>query len=182
MKWLKRRLTPRRQAWRPKPHTMNLVAHTAMLANTTKWYFDSACSRHMTWTTHFLIDLVKGSNEVVTFGDGIQGNVLGKRILNVSGIPRLSNVMLVERLKANLISVSQLCDDGLLVRFNEDKCAVYNDQNEKIMKGIRSSDNCYLLTTDTRCFNEQARWLTWGTKDSAIQVSEIYKNSCLWMQ
>lgn len=61
--------------------------------------------------------------------------------------------MLVERLKANLISVSQLCDDGLLVRFNEDECTVYNDQNVKIMNGIRSSDNCYLLTTDTRCFN-----------------------------
>lgn len=53
--------------------------------------------------------------------------------LNVPGIPELSNVMLVEGLRANLISISQLCDDSHLVKFNKEEWCVYNNRNDIIM-------------------------------------------------
>ena len=42
----------------------------------------------------------------MTFGDGEKGRVVGKRILNVKGLPQLVNVLLVNGLKAKLISIS----------------------------------------------------------------------------
>lgn len=64
--------------------TKGFVAHTAMRANTNKkWYFDSACSKHMTCVSQFLTEIKYGGNEVVTFCDGTQGCVLGKVTLNV---------------------------------------------------------------------------------------------------
>jgi hypothetical protein len=37
--------------------------------------------------------------------------------LQYSGLPKLDDVLLVKGLKANLISISQLCDQGLKVDF-----------------------------------------------------------------
>lgn len=44
----------------------------------------------------------------VTFGDGIKGEISGIGVLNVPRLPHLNKVMLVQGLKANLISISQL--------------------------------------------------------------------------
>ena len=48
--------------------------------------------------------------------------------------------------------ISQLCDQNLFVRFTKNKCLVVVDESEKsIMKGVRSPDNCYLLTLPATC-------------------------------
>ena len=66
--------------------------------------------------------------------------------LKVLGMPKLENVVLVNGLKVNLISISQLCDDNLLVQFTKGSCSVTNSPNSCVMEGKRSSDNCSLLT------------------------------------
>ncbi|CAM8877573.1 unnamed protein product [Rhodiola kirilowii] len=73
----------------------------------------------------FLTDIeeYKGSSNV-TFGDGFEGRVLGKGMLNVQGLPRLKEVFLVKGLQANLISISQLCDGEHHVQFTQDECVV----------------------------------------------------------
>ncbi|CAL8097233.1 unnamed protein product [Prunus armeniaca] len=48
---------------------------------------------------------------MVTFGDGRKSKILGKGKIMATGTPSLDNVLLVENLQANLISVSQLCDE-----------------------------------------------------------------------
>lgn len=106
----------------------------------------------MIGNSKFLIDIKRGGSEVVTFGDGAQGNVIGKGTLNVPGIPNLKNVMLVDGLKKNLISISQLCDEGLLVKFIKEECCVSDCNHEIFMIGKRSSDNCYLLKNEETCF------------------------------
>ncbi|CAM8877341.1 unnamed protein product [Rhodiola kirilowii] len=100
----------------------------------------------MMGNSEFLTDIeeLKGSSNV-TFGDGVEGRVLGKGILNVQGLPILKEVFLVKGLQANRIIISQLCDGEHHVQFTHDECVVLNKNNELILTGRRSSNNCYLL-------------------------------------
>ena len=87
------------------------------------------------------------------FGDGGKG-VMGISFLIILGLSKLKNIFLVEGLIVNLISVSQLYDEDLLVQFTRDKCIVRNQNHCHIMEGQGSSDNCYLLTATNLCMNE----------------------------
>ncbi|XP_075483595.1 uncharacterized protein LOC142523747 [Primulina tabacum] len=77
------------------------------------WYFDSECSRHMTGSKEHLIDYLEVKSGRVTYGGGAKGRIVGKGTLNFDGLPVLHNVLHVEGLNSNLISISQLCDDDL---------------------------------------------------------------------
>jgi len=60
------------------------------------------------------------------------------------GLPRINDVLLVEGLSANLISISQLCDQGSIVTFNKVECLVTDEEKSVLMKGERSKYNFYL--------------------------------------
>ena len=98
----------------------------------------------------------------VTFRDGVKGRVLEKGALDVDGLPKLKSVLHVEGLKTNLISISQLCDQNLLVKFTKNMCKVFNDSQEYVLEGARSIDNCYKLlqshTCPTTSFDEIEIW------------------------
>ena len=115
------------------------------------WYFDSSCSKHMTGDKNFLKDYQAIAVGHVTFGDGVKGRVLGKKTLDVDGLPRLKSVLHVEGLKANLISISQLCDQNFLVKFTKNMCKVFNDSQECVLEGARSVDNYYKLLQPHTC-------------------------------
>jgi hypothetical protein len=55
--------------------------------------------------------------EYVTFGDNKKGKVLGTGVIKVNGSFTLNGVALVDRLRYNLLSVSQLVDTDLSVLF-----------------------------------------------------------------
>jgi hypothetical protein len=55
--------------------------------------------------------------EYVTFGDDKKGKVLGTGVIKVNDFFTLNDVTLVDRLRYNLLSVSQLCDADLSVLF-----------------------------------------------------------------
>jgi hypothetical protein len=67
----------------------------------------------MTGEKAYLQEIKNYSNSYVTFGDGAKGKIKGIGKLNGPELPNLDNVLLVEGLTANLISISQLCDQGL---------------------------------------------------------------------
>ncbi|KAK2444948.1 putative mitochondrial protein [Trifolium repens] len=136
---------PVRKVWQPKAENRGLIAHTSLRASSREdWYFDSGCSRHMTGVETYLKDLKGYASSSVTFGDGAKGEILGIGKLVNKELPNLENVLLVKGLTANLISISQLCDQGLRVNFTKEECLVSNDQGEILMRGGRSKDNCYL--------------------------------------
>jgi hypothetical protein len=54
----------------------------------------------------------------VTFGDDKKGKVLGTDVIKVSDCFTLNDVTLVDRLRYNLLFVSQLCDVDLSVLFS----------------------------------------------------------------
>ena len=79
---------------------------------------------------------------------------MGIGSLIIPGLSKLKNVLLVEGLTVNLISVSQWCDEDLFVQFTKDKCIVHNQNHCHIMEGERTVDKCYLLTNTSPCMNE----------------------------
>ena len=109
------------------------------------WYFDSGCSRHMTGDKSILTDIRPMHCGSVTFGNGIEGNVLGIGTLDFDGLPRIKGILLVEGLKANLLSISQICDQGFTDNFDKENCVVVNQEGEEILEGYRSRDNCYTM-------------------------------------
>ncbi|XP_073277629.1 uncharacterized protein [Primulina huaijiensis] len=145
-----------RQIWVPKVKTHCNVVYTSLRTNTAgHWYFDSGSSRHMTGSREHLTDYVEQRCGRVTYGGGAKGKIVGKGTLNVEGLPKLHNVLHVEGLNSNLISISQLCDDNLLVKFDKHKCEVFDEANICIMTGTRSSDNCYQISEEPLCKHVQ---------------------------
>ncbi|CAL8154929.1 unnamed protein product [Prunus armeniaca] len=77
--------------------------------------FDSSKKTSVVSITKFVkssipIDTQESVSGMVTFGDGRKSKILGKGKNMATGTPSLENVLLIENLQANLISVSQLCD------------------------------------------------------------------------
>ena len=115
--------------------------------NEERWYFDSGCSQHMTRNRNILTNLQPSRQDNVIFKDNARGKIVGPGALIFPGLSRLKDVVLVEGLIVNLISVSQLYDDGLHVRFTKEKCMIFDQNQYQIMEGRRSSDSCYVLTS-----------------------------------
>ncbi|XP_073041763.1 uncharacterized protein [Primulina eburnea] len=138
-----------KKVWVPKAQIQCSVIYTSLKTNIAGiWYFDSGCSRHMTGSKDHLIDFVELRSGHVTYGGGAKGRIAGKGTLNVDGLPNLHNVLYVEGLNSNLISISQLCDDDLHVKFDKDNCEVFDKTNTRILTGTMSADNCYQLGED----------------------------------
>jgi hypothetical protein len=55
----------------------------------------------------------------VTFGDDKKGKVLGTSVIKVNDCFTFNDVALVDRLRYNLLSISQLCDADLSVLFSQ---------------------------------------------------------------
>ena len=74
--------------------------------DTCLWYLDSGCSRHMTRDQSLfkVFESKKGGN--VTFGDGSKSQIKGKGIISLPGLPDIVNVLYVEGLRVNLLSIS----------------------------------------------------------------------------
>jgi hypothetical protein len=84
------------------------------------WFTDSGCSRHMTGDKGWFSSLVPVvTKRYITFGDNGRGRgrVLSEGEIKVSDKITLRRVALVQSLGYNLLSVSQLLDEGFEVLF-----------------------------------------------------------------
>jgi hypothetical protein len=78
----------------------------------------------------------------VTFGDDKKGRVLGTNVIKVNGHFNLNDVTLVDRLRYNLFSVSQLVDANLSVLFHKSDSHVL-DSSSKCVCGISCIRNIF---------------------------------------
>ncbi|WVZ89796.1 hypothetical protein U9M48_036155 [Paspalum notatum var. saurae] len=80
------------------------------------WIMDSGCSRHMTEHRKWFSSLnPMSTKEYITFGDNGQGKVLGVGSVSLSAKLSMREVAFVWNLGFNLVSVSQLLDEGFEV-------------------------------------------------------------------
>ena len=127
-------------------HEVYFVMHNALkVMDTCLWYLDSGCSRHMTGD-HSLFKTFepkRGGN--VTFRDGSKSQIKGKWIISLPLLLDIANVLYVEGLRVNLLSISQICDQDFMVLFSKGKCLVLNELGEQLINGVHTLDNCYGL-------------------------------------
>ena len=64
----------------------------------------------------------------VTFGDVSKGKIIGLGNIKIGSSLFIENVILVDGLKHNLLSISQLCDRGFKVIFDDLACNVLDRQ------------------------------------------------------
>ncbi|KAJ9544708.1 hypothetical protein OSB04_024415 [Centaurea solstitialis] len=108
------------------------------------WYVDSGWSRQMTGTLELLTSYVKKEGSSVAFGSN------QKRKINGYGmIITINQVSYVDGLKHNLISVSQLCDNGMDAMLKIKYCIMYKaDTLIEVLRANKRGD-LYLLCFET---------------------------------
>jgi len=73
----------------------------------------------------------------VIFGGNQHGRVIGGGMVSLKPTMSINNVLLVNGLKYNLLSVSQLCDSENSVVFNRDQCIVNNSNRTRLFVANR---------------------------------------------
>ena len=88
-------------------HEVCFMMHSAFkVMNTCLWYLDSGCSRHMIGDRTLFKEFKSKKGGNVTFCDGIKSQIKGKGIISLLGLSDIANVLYVERLRVNLLSIS----------------------------------------------------------------------------
>ena len=85
--------------------------------------------------------------KIVTFGNGNSSKVLGKGIVTL-GIKdaTTTDVLLIENIRHNLLSVSQMCDQGHVLTFTWKDCKIQIDDSRKLVATTsRTPNNIYML-------------------------------------
>jgi hypothetical protein len=94
---------------------------------------DSGCSQHMTENKKWFSNLTPLSHkEYMTFGDDKKGMVLGTGVIKVNDCFTLNDVALVDRLRYNLLSVSQHVDTDLSVLFHKSDSHVLDSSGKRV--------------------------------------------------
>ena len=103
----------------------------------------SGCSHHMTGDKLLFKSLKEKVGNYVTFGDGSHAQVFGKGTVKIPGFPLLKDVLYIKRMKVNLLSITQICDEDFLVQFSKKGCIIIDEEGIQVLEGNRTTDNCY---------------------------------------
>jgi hypothetical protein len=107
------------------------------------WLMDFGCSRYMIGNKKWLSSLTPVSyKDYVIFVDAKKGKVLGTIIIKVNDCFTLNDVSLVDRLRYNLFSISQLCDADLSTFFHKSDSHILDSSNKRVC-GISHIGNIF---------------------------------------
>ena len=73
------------------------------------------------------------NGEKVSIGDNLKGKIISIGNVGKDSSTFIENVCLVENLKHNLLSISQLCVKGYRVIFYKTKCVIKNACDGKVL-------------------------------------------------
>ncbi|KAH9725866.1 hypothetical protein KPL70_008032 [Citrus sinensis] len=159
MKIGKKNVCLKKEMAKLKNENESLNARTGLKKKKNKWYLDSGCSRHMIGNYGWFSSFTKIENGGdVSFGDNSKGKILGIGNVGKVSSTLIENVCLVENLKHNLISISQLCDKGYKVIFDKLSCVIENSCDDKTLFVGNRCGNVYIIdiecaSTLDKCFS-----------------------------
>jgi hypothetical protein len=119
----------------------------------------------MTGDESLFIEFTPKRKGFVTYGDNNKGAILGEGIVGNPSTTTISDVILVDGLKHNLLSVSQLCDKGFKITFNTSCCIIESDTNNNLMFKAMRLENVYILDLDDESMSG-AKCLVTKSEDS----------------
>ena len=91
----------------------------------------------------------------ITFGDNAKGKIVREGKVDKSLNPTIDDVLLVNSLKHNLLSISQFCDKGCKVVFEPNRCVVYDDNECSLFVGSRHNNIYFVDLFDSKSFKEK---------------------------
>jgi hypothetical protein len=94
------------------------------------------------------LTLEKKEGESVTFENNKTTTIKGKGTIGKINSAKIENIHYVEGVKHNLISVSQLCDNGLEVTFKTNSCEIKQPSSNKTLFNGSIKKNVYVLYLD----------------------------------
>jgi hypothetical protein len=99
------------------------------------WVLDSGCTNHMTGERSMFSSYspTTNSNDNIVFGDNSKGEVIGLGKVAISLDHSISNVLHVDLLSYNLLSVSQLCEMGYNCLFTDKGVEVFKREDASIV-------------------------------------------------
>jgi hypothetical protein len=102
----------------------------------------------MTGDRDRFLNLRKERDGSVSFGNDDSTKIIGKGIVRIGNKnTKAENVILVEDMKDNLLSASQMCDQGHKVTFYSQKCEIRKEGSGKLIATTaRTSSNIYVLS------------------------------------
>src|ERR1044072_3714968 len=144
------------------------------------WYLDSGCSRHMTGERHMFQSLELKPGGVVGFGGNQKGKIIGCETIGNGKNPSIQNVLLVEGLMHNLLSISQLSDNGYDVVFKQKSCKVISQKDGSILFSGQRKNNIYKVSIsdlekqNTKCLLSvyQEQWV-WHRRLGHVSLRKI---------
>jgi hypothetical protein len=112
------------------------------------WYVDNGCSKHMIGDRDRFLSLIKERNGLVSFENDDSAKIIGKGTVIIGNKnTKAENVLLVEDMKHNLLSVRQMCDQGHKVTFDSQKCETRKEGSGKLIAtAVKTSSNIYVLS------------------------------------
>jgi hypothetical protein len=118
----------------------------------------------------------------ISFGNDDSTKIIGKGTVRMGNKnTKVENILLVEDMKHNILSVSQMCDQGHKVTFNSQKCEIRKeDLGKLIATATRTSSNIYVLSEigNEKCClgKEDESWL-WNRRMGHIHFDNLFKVS-----
>jgi hypothetical protein len=142
-------------------------------------YIDSGCSKHMTGDKDNFMSISKSKTRNVTFGNDEPGKIKRKGMGRFSnGKGNAHDFFLVDGMKHNFLSVSQMCDRGCEMVFTSKDCKVKSvNSGQVVAKGIRTYNNVCVLKEDREeCHlsKHDESWL-WHRRTGLLNFDHLIK-------
>ena len=144
------------------------------------WYLDTCASGHMTGGRELICDLDNSYKGTVRFGDGSKISIerKGKIILNSKDNTHitLKNVLYTPSLKANILSLGRLDEEGYDIRLHKGFLNIYDNRGFLLNDVQRSSGRLYPLKLDIieHCLqiSEDRTWL-WHKRYGHLNLASL---------
>ena len=136
--WKRKKEEPKKEACRLALYAQN---------EGSQWYIDNGYSKHMKGDHTKFLTLKEEKWGNVTFGDNASARIIGKGTVSLdNGKTKTQNVLYVEWIKHNLLSVIQMCDQGYNLTFHSKGCETRKEASGRLLENEnRTSNDVYIL-------------------------------------
>ena len=129
---------------------------------------------------NMFLSLKKENEGTVAFGNDDSTKIMGKGTVSLGSKDAVANnVLLIENMKHNLLSVSQMCDQGHTLIFNSKECEIREEGLDKVVATIaRTPNNFYILNEirkESCCLGKEDESWLWHKRMGHIDFDNLVK-------